>query len=136
MDSIVPAAALSVASLVSNVLSSAKAAKEPAKQSGDAALKEQIGDLIDSIIDVKQRVIELDEENRELRKKLEAKAELKWDTKLKLYLAEGDPDPFCTPCWDSKRNQIRVHPTYYTGGDGILWKYTCNVCRSVFVVAD
>jgi hypothetical protein len=129
MDSIVPAAALSVASLVSNVLSSAKAAKELAKQSGDTDLKEQIGDLIDSVLEVKQRVLELDEENRSLRQQLAQKGAVRRDSQFGYYFGEGDPDPLCPKCYESAAKLIHLTQAKTWSG-GV--RRDCRECRQVF----
>jgi hypothetical protein len=129
MDSILPPAVLSVASLVSNVLSSAKAAKELAKQSGDSALKEQIGDLIDSVLEVKQRVLELDEENRSLRQQLAKKAAVRRDPQFGYYFAECDPDPLCPKCYESSNKLIHLpHSQTWSGGV----RRDCLECQSTF----
>ena len=41
------------------------------------------------------RALSLREENADLRKQIEARTKLKWDSKHKLYFGEGDPDPYC-----------------------------------------
>jgi hypothetical protein len=129
MDSILPPAVLSVASLVSNVLSSAKAAKELAKQSGDSALKEQIGELIDSVLEVKQRVLELDEENRSLRQQLAKKAAVRRDPQFGYYFAEGDADPFCPKCYESSAKLVHLTQSEPWSG-GI--RRNCRECRDTF----
>ena len=129
MDSIIPPAVLSVASLVSNVLSSAKAAKELAKQSGDAELKERIGELFDSILDVKERVLELDEENRKLREQLAEKTQVERTSEFGYYFAQDDPDPLCPKCYESARKLIHLTAAQRSNGGVVR---DCRECSFQF----
>jgi hypothetical protein len=77
----------------------------------------------------------LREENEGLRKRLETRANLKWDKRLKLYFAEGDTDPFCPTCMDLNQRQIRLHPVYSNGSNRTLFRYDCKICKNQFMVA-
>lgn len=61
---ILPSAVLTTAQLVGTLVASAKNARDLAKESSDNELKASISELYDSLIDVKARVFDLDEENR------------------------------------------------------------------------
>ncbi len=76
MDSIITPAVLSVATLVNNVVNSAKNAKELAKQSGDTELKLAIAEVYNDILDLKAQINDLGDENRELRQKLTKKEDI------------------------------------------------------------
>jgi len=123
-SSIVPAAALTVTSLVNNLVSSVKNARELSKQSSDSELKEQIADIYDAIVDVKARVLDLDTENRSLREQLAQKASVKHDPNTKGFYKEGEIDPLCPKCFQSP-----THDVVYLRDEGDQSGY-CVVCRT------
>src|ERR1700678_4454597 len=96
--------------LVNGTISLLKEARESAKRSDDHDLKDKLSEVFDSVLELKEVIGNLREENMELRKRLETRASLKFDTKLKLYFAENDPDPFCPACFDLHSRQIRLFP--------------------------
>jgi hypothetical protein len=97
---VVPAAVLSVTSVLNNLLSSAKTTKEFVKQTSDLELIAQITDLYSAILDVKEKVLDLDAENRSLRAELSQKANVKRTSEFGYFFVEGDPDPHCPKCWE------------------------------------
>jgi hypothetical protein len=129
MDSILPAAALTVSSLVNNLLTSAKTARELSKQSADSALKEQIADIFDCILDVKDRVLELDADNRFLREQLKEKASMKRDPAFGYYFIDGDPDPHCSKCYEGSGKVIHLTKARRSG-NGI--RRDCRECSITF----
>lgn len=108
MDSIIPAAVLTVSTLVNNALTSAKTVREVAKQSQDSALKDQISDLYDAIIDIKARVLEIDEENQQLRAQLAQRASVKRTSEFGYYFVASDPDPHCPKCYEGSGKLIHL----------------------------
>jgi hypothetical protein len=78
---------------VNGTINLVKEAKASAKLSDDHDLKDKLSEVFDSVLDLKEMVNTLRDENAELRKQLEARANLDWDSELKLYVAEDDPDP-------------------------------------------
>jgi hypothetical protein len=65
--SVIPQAALTTVQIVSGLAASAKNAVDLAKASSNNELKGAVSELYDSVLDVKGRVLELDEENRNLK---------------------------------------------------------------------
>lgn len=129
-DPITLGLASTAVSLVNGTISLLKEAKEAAKRSDDHDLKDKLSEVFDSVLDLKEVIANLRDDNAELRKQLEARAKLLWDRERKIYFAEDDPDPFCPICLDGNNKQIRLQPTGL--GDHLLWRYECKVCRNFF----
>ena len=73
MDAILPTV-ISTMALVNSVIGSAKNARDLAIQSENSDVKDAIIGVYDAILEVKNRVLDLDEENRKLREKLATSA--------------------------------------------------------------
>jgi hypothetical protein len=127
MDSILPTAVLSASSLLNNLLSSAKNARELVKLSSDAALKEQIGDLLEAVLEVKIRVIDLDEENRRLREQIARKQSLTRDSTFGYWKSADDPDPVCPKCWEGAGKVCFLSPIEMT--DSGATRRSCRQCE-------
>ena len=106
--------------LVNNTINLLKEARDAAKRSDDHDLKEKLSEVFDAVLELKEVIGNLREENADLRKQLETRANLKWDTSSKLYFKEGDPDPYCTACMDRDEKLIRLQPGVYANG-GRQW---------------
>src|ERR1035437_9820712 len=81
--------------LVNSTIGLLKEARDAAKRSDDHDLKDKLSDVFDAVLELKEVIGGLRDENVELLKRLQTRASLKWDSRNKLYFAEGDPDPFC-----------------------------------------
>jgi hypothetical protein len=106
--SIIPAAALTTVQIVSGVVSSAKNAYELAKASSDRDLKGAVSELYDSVLDVKARVLDLDEEVRSLKAQLAQREEIEGpDAKFGYFYLKSKPDqPLCPRCYQSALSKI------------------------------
>jgi hypothetical protein len=122
-------------SLVNGTIGLLKEAREAAKRSNDHDLKDKLSDVADSVLELKEVVGNLRDENSELRKRLQAKGTLKWNANSKLYFAEGDPDPFCPACFDGTDRPIRLYPltNYDTGA---VFRYDCKTCNASYDVNE
>jgi len=118
--------ASTAAGLVNSTIGLLKEARNAAKSSEDHDLKEKLNDVYDAVLELKEVIGSLREENSDLRKELDARARMKWDTRSKLYFIEGDPDPFCPACVDRDGKQIRLQPSV----NGMGW--ICKVCNCYF----
>ncbi len=116
-------------SLVSGTIGLLKEAREAAKRSDDHDLKDKLSEVYDSVLELKEVIGKLRDENAELLNRLKTRASLKFDRRAKLYFAEGDPDPFCPACLDDGGKQIRLIPDY---NDGALLQYQCKVCKNFY----
>jgi hypothetical protein len=97
-----------VTSLVSAAISSARNARDIAKDSSDHALKSAISDLYDSLLDVKDRALQIDEENRLLRLQLSEKAQYTGPAEPFGYyfFADNDIQPLCPKCFQEAPRRI------------------------------
>jgi hypothetical protein len=108
--------------------------RERAKTSKDAELKENISNLYDHFLDLKETVLRIKEENAELRRTIAAQAEQPPKPEIRQfgethYYFVGEDGPFCQPCYDSHRKLVRLMPLQdYAGGPG----RKCEVCSKVF----
>jgi hypothetical protein len=132
MDSIVPHAVLTVTSLVNSALSSVRAAKDLAKDSSDTELKLRIAEVYDSFLDIKDRVIDLDLENRRLKEQLAQRANFKRTSEFGYYFADGDPDPYCPKCYEGTEKEIHL-PKASNRAGGFM--RVCRECQHAFVEA-
>jgi hypothetical protein len=119
--------------LVNGTIGLLKEARESAKRSDDHDLKDKLSEVYDSVLELKEVIGNLRDENAELLKRLQTRAALKWDTQTKLYFAEGDPDPFCPTCLDKDEAQIRLQAVV---DEGQLWRYDCKVCKNLYQIAE
>lgn len=115
--------------LVNGTIGLLKEAREAAKRSDDHDLKDKLSEVFDSVLELKEVIGNLRDENSGLRKQLEVRASLKWNSKSKLYYGEADPDPFCPACFDLSAQRIRLHPEQIMEG---IWHYRCKVCKNVY----
>jgi hypothetical protein len=118
-------------SLVNGTIGLLKEAREAAKRSDDHDLKDKLSDVYDSVLELKDTINNLREENAELRKQLNSKETLKWNSEMRVYVADGDPDPYCPICLDRDGKQMRLHPQF---SNGVVWIYDCKVCKNHFNV--
>jgi hypothetical protein len=117
--------------MVNGTIGLLKEARDAAKRSDDHDLKDKLSDVFDSVLELKEVVGSLREENAELRKRLETRSNLKWDSGRNLYFAVGDNDPYCPACVDDGGKQIRLYPVYSSGR---LFRYDCKVCKNIFPI--
>lgn len=74
------------------------------KTVGDSDLKEQIADFFDAILDVKERVLELNQENRVLKEQLAEKTLIKRDQVTKGSYKTDEADPLCPKCYQGPKH--------------------------------
>jgi hypothetical protein len=120
-----PLSVVSTMSLISSAISSVKNAKDLAKQSSDTDLKDRISDVYDAILGMKERVLELDQQNRDLREQLTQKASVARNPEFGYYFVDGDPDPHCQKCYEGSGKLIHF-PSSRPFSEGI--RRDCIVC--------
>lgn len=117
------------AQLVTELVSSAKNARDLAKDSSDHALKAALSDLYDSMIDVKARVVDLDEENRRLKAESQRGKEIVGPIDPHGYFFYRDkPDqPLCPKCLQSQpKNEVFLPASKEI--DGGAYRF-CMICH-------
>jgi hypothetical protein len=119
--------------LVNSALSSVRAAKELAKDSSDTELKARIAEVYDSFLDIKDRVLDLDLENRKLKEQLEQRAKFKRTSQFGYYFVDGDPDPYCPKCYEGASKEIHL-PKASDRAGGFM--RICRECHYQYVEAE
>lgn len=98
--------------ILNNALGAMKATKERAKGSKDTELKEEISTLYDALLDLKEALMRLSDENAQLRHKAEQleiaqrqEPELRQVGVVNFYFV-GDKGPYCQACYDGKFHRL------------------------------
>ena len=103
--------------LLNNTLSALRSIRERAQTSKDTYLKDEISTFYDSLLSLKEAVILVTDENRELKEKiekLERPAEMLLPELRQVgavnYYFVGEEGPFCQACYDGKGKLTRLSP--------------------------
>jgi hypothetical protein len=127
--SIIPPVVLTATQLVGSLVASAKNARDLAKDSSNSDLKAAISDLYDDLLSVKERVLDLDEENRKLRAQLEQKDEVVGPFNPHGYFYKKTDDakekPLCPRCFQTQPSKVVFLSPPLDGSFG--WR-KCVVC--------
>ena len=128
-SSIIPPVVLSVATLVSNVVTSVKNAQDVAKNYGDSELKSAISDLYNDVLNVKERVLELDDENCALRAELAKKGSVTYAAEFGYCFVAGDSNPYCPTCYEASEKLLHLTASEPWNG-GV--RRNCRRCRHTY----
>jgi hypothetical protein len=95
-----PSGIATTAQIVASVVSVLKDARELAKGSSNSELKQAIGDAYKGLLDLRERLLDLDTENRQLKAELEKKTEVEGPIPpFGYFYKRGDRDnPVCPKC--------------------------------------
>ena len=106
--SIIPQAALTTMQIVSGLAASAKNAVDLAKSTSNNELKGAVSELYDSVLDVKARVLDLDEEVRSLKAQVAQREEIIGpDAAFGYFYFKGKPnEPLCPKCYQSLPSKV------------------------------
>ncbi len=127
--SIIPPDALSTIQLVSGLITSAKNAVDIAKLSSNRDLQAAVSELLVGVMDVKVRVLEFDEEVRNLKAQLAQREEIIGpDAEFGYFHFKSKPnEPLCPKCYQSVPSTIvNMGPRDQRAG-GIM--RFCPVCN-------
>jgi hypothetical protein len=117
-----------IASVVANVLSSLKNARDLAKDTSNAELRGQIGEAYDALLDLKALLLDMDEENRRLRAELAKRAEFEGPIPpFGYFYKNGNREhPMCPKCFQAKeqRESYLTPATPWNGGI----RRECRIC--------
>ena len=61
---------------------------------------------MDSVLELKAKIIELDEENRNLQRRLELKDKITRSGEFGYWFKEGEEDPLCPKCYEGSGKVI------------------------------
>jgi hypothetical protein len=127
--SIIPQAALTTVQIVSGLAASAKNAVDLAKATSNNELKGAVSELYDSVLDVKARVLELDEEVRSLKAQLTQREEIVGpDATFGYFSFKSRPDePLCPKCYQSAQSKPTFMGPRHQQGSYIV--RSCPVCN-------
>lgn len=129
---------------ISVVLGSIKTATDIAKYIKDSDLSlekaevklklaELIGALADAkleVVGVQQTLAESEAQIRELQRKLDVRAQLKWDDPVYwVEGANGREGPYCQRCYDADQKLVRLQGS----GDGY---YNCRACNCGYTTPE
>jgi hypothetical protein len=125
---ILPTAVLTTTQLIGGLAASARNVLDLAKASSDHALKASISELYDSVLDVKGRVLDLDEVVRSLKAELAHKDQFNGPTEPHGYFFYKDKQdqPLCPRCFQ-KQPQHPVFLSPLTNFDGGTYR-SCIIC--------
>jgi hypothetical protein len=127
---IIPPAVATTVQLVSGAVASAKNAFDLAKASSDRDLKGAVSELYDSLLEVKGRVLDLDQENRDLKAQLARKGDIDGPTEPHGYFFYKDkPDkPLCPKCYQSQPSNIVFLEPIKVNDSGGRYR-ECLICK-------
>lgn len=96
----------------------------------DASAKLVIADLQVQLAELKTRLAELIDENNQLKQEVKKVATNVAEVSLKegLYFTSNGDGPYCTACYDSKKQLIRVREMGAAFHAIARWR--CNVCKA------
>jgi hypothetical protein len=122
-------AAVTAAQMVASVVSTVKAARDLARDISNHELKEKIGDIYDGLNDLRDRVLDLDEENRNLKAELAKKAEIDGPLPPFGYFFDRRhaDAPLCPKCYQSSDSRLGFMGSQEPWGNG--WSARLNLCR-------
>ncbi|MGA9673068.1 MAG: hypothetical protein WBQ94_27970 [Terracidiphilus sp.] len=127
--SIIPQAALTTVQIVSGLAASAKNAVDLARGTSNNELKGALSELYDSVLDVKARVLELDEAVRSLKAQLAQREQVEGpDARFGYFCFKSRPnEPLCPKCYQSIPSRVvNMGPRDQRAG-GIM--RFCPVCN-------
>lgn len=120
--------------LASKTTEALNALRERAQRSKDVDIKDQINTLYDNVLQLKEVVSRLLDENKDLKRQLEEQRHPPEAPKLRQvgeanYYFKGEEGPFCQPCYDDKGKYVALSPQKRTEFEVYRW---CSVCKQNF----
>ena len=115
-----PAASATIVQVIGTTIATLRNARDLAKDSKDHELKDVISDAYDSLLDLKERMFALDQENRELKAKLAERDSIVGPILPfgYFYLATdtSKASPLCPQCWQNKDQKYPLQTESWNGG--------------------
>jgi hypothetical protein len=124
----IPSGVIPAAQLIASVLTSLKTARDIAKDTTDPLLKSQVAEAYEGLLDLKERLLALDEENRQLKNELAKKTQIEGPIPpFGYFYKAGDREhPLCPKCYQSKEpREYYLTPAHPWNG-GI--RRECQIC--------
>lgn len=103
--------------IIANTLEALKSVRERAQSSKDNDLKERISGLYDNVLELKEVILQLTEENLDQKRQIEAlqrareapQPVLRQVGSCNFYFV-GEEGPYCQPCYDGKHTLTKLSP--------------------------
>jgi hypothetical protein len=120
-----------VGQLLNSAVNTAKTIRDFAKESSDTTLKAEISSLYDTLLDIKAKVLDLDEENRSLKAQLVAKDEFEGPIAPHgYYYKKGDRQhPLCPNCIQEQPSKLGFMGEMEVTGSSHTAYRLCKLCR-------
>jgi hypothetical protein len=122
-------------SILSNAMNAMKVLRERAQSSKDRELKDEISDLYDTLLSLREAVMRVAEENKELKLRIaelehpaEVEPELRQIGAVNYYFV-GEKGPYCQPCYDGQGKLTMLTPSERWNG-GV--RRQCTLCKEFF----
>ncbi len=111
-----------------------KEAKAYFKSKGDAEGLEKLIGIWEALINLKERVSDLHDENADLRKRLEREDSMHLHEALQWRMKDGQYEgPFCPACWGKDRADVAMSLDAYADCES---RYFCPACKMNFHVGQ
>ncbi len=108
-----------------SIFDALKSTAKVLQEAGKIEQYQQILDAMAKLLEMQNRITELESENKDLEEKLRIKQNLAYENNAYWINKEDQKDgPFCPRCWDKDKALIRV-PTYPTD----IWSI-CPECKN------
>ncbi|HUZ97674.1 MAG TPA: hypothetical protein VMU57_22445 [Edaphobacter sp.] len=124
-----PHVASTALTLVNSTVQSLKTAIELAKTSKDSDLKQTISEVFNGVLDLKSKVLDLEEENRTLRIAIAEKAAIKRSAVFGYYFKDDENSPLCPKCYESDAKLAYLSNAEPWSG-GI--RRDCRICNRTY----
>jgi hypothetical protein len=128
MSAVHPLDPKSATELISTALAGLRQIKEMAKSSSDSDLKEQVSSVFDDVLELKLKLITLEDENRELKRRLDERAKVRREGRY--FYLEGESEPLCPNCYHTSDKVI--HLERHAGLTPGKVQFFCRVCKEQF----
>jgi hypothetical protein len=121
--------AVTTLALVNGAIDAAKKSVGLVKDVNNHELKLQVSEVLNSILDLKVRILDLDEENRTLKAELQKEAEIEGpNPPFGYFFSKLHPDkPLCPKCYQSEARRLSFMTEPFPFSYGI--RRDCRLCR-------
>ena len=123
-------AVVSTVSLVNSAIGALKSARELAKDTSDSELKEKIGAVYETLLDLREHALAQDEEIRHLKAQLAEKTAYVGPIAPHGYFYAADDvqkeHPLCPSCYQAKPQQIGFMDDAHSWNGGV--RRECKLC--------
>lgn len=103
-----------------------KTAAKIAQEAGKIDLYGQILEVYEKLLEQQTKILTLEEENKDLRKRLNTKENLTYQNNAYWVIQDEKKDgPFCSRCWDVQQNLVRIKQSINSSSF-----HTCPECKT------